>query len=83
MNRIKVINDVSELVPLLRTVDTDVKKEVFKKLSTDWFTTEQIEEEFGEEGVEAIMFFEKMKLVESRWQGEVPPIKAFHAYYNS
>ena len=64
MNRIKVINDVAELVPLLRTIDTELKKEVFKKLSSNWFTAEQIEEEFGEEGVAAIMFFEKMKLIE-------------------
>lgn len=83
MNRIKVINDVSELVPILRTVDSEVKKEVFKRLSADWFTIDQIEEEFGQEGKEAIMFFEKMKLIESRWQGEVPPQKAYHTYYTS
>ena len=83
MNRIKVINDVSELVPLLRTVDSDLKKEIFKKLSGDWYTLEQIEEEYGEDGKEAIMFFEKMKLVESRWGTEVPPAKAYHTYYTS
>ena len=83
MNRIKVINDVSELVPLLRTVDTETKKEIFKKLSGGWFTIEQIEEEYGEDGKEAIMFFEKMKLVESRWGEEVPPTKSYHTYYTS
>ena len=32
MNRIKVINEPSELVPMLRAVDTPVKREVLKAL---------------------------------------------------
>jgi len=83
MNRIKVISEVSELVPILRAVDTDVKRKVFVKLSADWATADQIHKEFGKDGVEAVQFFEKMKLVESRWQGDVPPKKAFHTYYTS
>ena len=67
MNRIKVINEPSELVPMLRSVDTPVKRDVLKEVTLEWRTAEEIEKKFGPEGKDAIIFFEKMKLVESRW----------------
>ena len=78
MNRIKVINEPSELVPMLRSVDTSVKRDVLKE-------ADEIEKKFGPEGKDAIIFFEKMKLVESRWlstNGNYPE-KSFHTYYTS
>jgi predicted DNA-binding ArsR family transcriptional regulator len=85
MNRIKVVSDPSELVPILRTVDSPVKREVFKEVTTDWRTAKQIEDKFGTEGVEALKFFEKMKLVETKWQtsASMQPEKAYHAFYSS
>ena len=85
MNRIKVVSDPAELVPILRTVDSPVKREVFKEVTTDWRTAKQIEEKFGTEGVEALKFFEKMKLVETKWQtsAAMQPEKAYHAFYSS
>lgn len=85
MNRIKVINEPSELVPMLRAVDTKVKREVLKEVTLEWRTAKEIESKFGEEGKEAIRFFEKMKLVETKWQstGGNYPEKAYHTYYNS
>ena len=85
MNRIKVINEPSELVPMLRAVDTRVKREVLKEVTLEWRTATQIEEKFGPEGKEALTFFEKMKLVETRWQstdGSYPE-KSYHTYYTS
>ena len=85
MNRIKVINEPSELVPLLRSVDTPVKRDVLKEVTLEWRTAEEIEKKFGPEGKDAIIFFEKMKLVESRWlstNGNYPE-KSFHTYYTS
>ncbi|HLE45860.1 MAG TPA: ArsR family transcriptional regulator, partial [Thermoplasmata archaeon] len=38
MNRIKVVSEPAELVPILRAVDTEVKRDVFKEVSTDWRT---------------------------------------------
>ena len=67
MNRIKVINEPSELVPMLRSVDTPVKRDVLKEVTLEWRTADEIEEKFGPEGRDAIIFFEKMKLVETRW----------------
>ena len=85
MNRIKVVSEPAELVPILRAVDTEVKRDVFKEVSTDWRTLKQIEEKFGKEGVDAITFFEKMKLVETKWQtsATLQPEKAYHAFYSS
>lgn len=85
MNRIKVINEPSELVPMLRAVDTPVKRDVLKEVTLEWRTAKEIEEKYGAEGKDAIVFFEKMKLVESRWlstNGEYPE-KSYHTYYTS
>ena len=84
MKRIKVINEPTELVSILRAVDTKVKREVFKEVSQDWCTIKAIEDKYGEEGKEALMFFEKMKLVETKWEsGEKGSEKAYHSYYMS
>ena len=85
MNRIKVINEPSELVPMLRAVDTKIKREVLKEVTLEWRTAKEIEDKFGPEGKEALKFFEKMKLVETRWQSNDGsyPEKSFHTYYTS
>ncbi len=85
MNRIKVISDPSELVPMLRAVDTPVKRDVLKEVTVEWKTADDIEAKFGPEGRDAVVFFEKMKLVETRWlstNGQYPE-KSYHTYYSS
>jgi predicted DNA-binding ArsR family transcriptional regulator len=85
MKRIKVINEPSELVPMLMAMDTQVKRDVFNEISKDWLTLAQIEEKFGEDGKLAMRFFEKMKLVDTMWQtsSDNKQEKAFHTYYMS
>ncbi len=84
MARIKVIKDVSDFVPILRAVSTEVKKDVFTELAEGWKTSDEIEEKYGEDGKEALKLFEKMKLVETRWQHtEKETKKAYHTYYSS
>ncbi len=88
MNRIKVVNEVADLVPFLRAVSNDVKMKVFKEVSNDWRTDKEIEEKYGDEGRNALRLFEKMKLVETRWQPleddpSSAPEKAYHTYYSS
>lgn len=85
MNKIKVINEPSELVPMLRSVDTPVKREVLKEVTLEWRTAGEIEKKHGPEGRDALVFFEKMKLVETRWlsvDGNYPE-KSYHSYYTS
>lgn len=85
MNRIKVINEPSELVPMLRSVDTAVKRDVLKEVTLEWRTADEIEAKFGSDGRDAIIFFDKMKLVESRWMPKpgASPEKAYHTFYTS
>jgi predicted DNA-binding ArsR family transcriptional regulator len=85
VNRIKVVSEVAELVPILRAVDSDVKSDVFKEVSAGWKSVREIEEKFGAEGANALRFFEKMKLVETKWQTgpTASPEKAYHAFYSS
>ena len=84
MKRIKVINDSTDLVPILRAVDSKVKRDVFKDVSEDWRTMREIEEKYGKEGKEALQFFEKMKLVETKWVSTpAGSEKAYHTYYMS
>ncbi len=84
MKRIKVINAPTELVPILRAVDTKVKREVFREVSEDWRTLKEIDEKYGRDGKEALQFFEKMKLVETKWVStQNNSEKAYHTYYMS
>jgi predicted DNA-binding ArsR family transcriptional regulator len=90
MNRIKVVNEAADLVAIFRAVDTDVKKEVLKEVALDWRTAKEIEDKYGAEGKAALNLFDKMKLVETRWQQPPPgsataigPEKAYHTYYSS
>lgn len=85
MNRIKVVSEAAELVPILRAVDSELKRDVFKEVASEWRTAKQIEEKYGGDGLEALRFFEKMKLVETKWQTSPAstPEKAYHAFYSS
>lgn len=85
MKRIKVINEPTELVPMLRALDSQIKRDVFTEVSQDWCTIKDIEGKYGEEGKEALEFFEKMKLVETMWQTTETNTqeKAYHSYYMS
>lgn len=82
--RVKVIGDVTELVSILRALNTEVKKEVYQEIVRDWKSSDEIEEKYGSEGKEALQFFEKMKLVETRWEPEEEGAKkVYKSYYTS
>ena len=84
MKRIKVINEPTELVPVMRAMDTDIKRKVFMEVSNRWCTADDVEKLYGEEGRQALAFFEKMKLVETRWESvNSLSEKAYHTYYQS
>lgn len=84
MNRIKVVNEVADLVQLLRSVSTKVRMNVLKEVSEGWKTAKEIEKKYGKPGKDALKFFEKMRLVEIRWQSkDSNPEKAYHTYYSS
>ena len=86
--RTKVVNDSTDLVPLLRAFDNKTKKEVFKEVITDWKTLSDITEKYGTDGKNALETFDKMKLVETKWttseEGvEGKPQKKYKSYYSA
>jgi predicted DNA-binding ArsR family transcriptional regulator len=86
MHRIKVVNDMSELVPILRAVDTPLKLKLVQRLADNWLTNEDVDREFGKEGTKALAFFEKLKLIDTRWvarEGRKTPDKSYHFYYST
>jgi predicted DNA-binding ArsR family transcriptional regulator len=86
MHRIKVINDVSDLVPILRAVDSPVKLQLVQRLGESWLTLDDILQEFGREGEKALAFFEKLRLIDTRWvarEGRKQPDKSYHFYYST
>ena len=86
IHRIKVVNDVSDLVPILRAVDTPVKLKLVQRLGESWLTLEDVVQEFGKEGEKALAFFEKLRLIDTRWvarEGKRQPEKSYHFYYST
>ncbi len=81
-----MVNEPSELVPLLRAADTEVKRKVLQKVSLEWISADEIKELYGAEGEGALLFFEKIRLVETRWSSadeDQEPKKTYHTYYSS
>ena len=88
MMRTKVVNDSTELVPLLRAFDNKTKKDVFYEVLSDWRPLSEIKEKYGEEGENALELFDKMKLVETKWTTPEEgingkPQKKYRSYYSS
>jgi predicted DNA-binding ArsR family transcriptional regulator len=88
MMRTKVVNDSTDLVPLLRAFDNKVKKEVFNEVLTDWKPLSEIKEKYGLEGEDALEYFDKMRLVETKWTTPEEgikgrPQKKYRSYYSA
>ena len=88
MLRTKVVNDSTDLIPLMRAFDTQVKKDVFKEIQNDWKPLSHILEKYGDTGGQALELFDRMKLVETRWttseEGiEGKPQKKYRSYYSA
>ena len=86
IHRIKVVNDVSDLVPILRAVDSPLKLKLVQRLGESWLTLEDVVGEFGPEGEHALAFFEKLRLIDTRWvarEGRRQPEKSYHFYYST
>ncbi|RLF48135.1 MAG: hypothetical protein DRN29_00685 [Thermoplasmata archaeon] len=85
MMQAKLINDITDLSWLSRAFDTEIKRQVFNEVSKDWITMEVIEEKYGEEGKKALKFFEKVRMVETRWtmSEDGKAKKEYHAFYSA
>ena len=88
MLRTKVVNDSTDLIPLMRAFDTDTKKRVFKEIQTEWKPLSEIKEKYGEHGEQALEIFDRMKLVETRWTTSEEgisgkPQKKYRSFYSA
>jgi len=83
--RTRIINDPSDLVPLLRTFGSDTHKKVFDHLLVDWYTDEELKEMLNFEVGESLTILKKSGLIESKWRMPEPgkkPTKEFHTSYS-
>ena len=88
MIRTKVVNDSTDLIPLMRAFDTPIKKEIFKEIQSEWKPLSEIREKYGDTGEEALDLFDRMKLVETRWSTSEEgisgkPQKKYRSYYSA
>ena len=86
MKRVKLINDPAELVALFRAVDSDERRNVMTTLAEGWTMISDLIAKYGEGAHGAITYFEKFKLVESRWEVNNDtgrPEKSYRTFYNA
>ncbi len=83
-NRTRIVNDPSDLVPLLHVFKSDTHKKVFSSLITGWKTQGELEELLNEDINGSIDMLKKTGLVESKWRmpepGKTPQIE-YHSSY--
>ncbi|GFO98133.1 hypothetical protein ig2599ANME_2354 [groundwater metagenome] len=83
--RTRIVNEPSDLVPLLRAFGSDSHKKVFDCLQKDWKIEEEIEKEVGFAANESLDLLKKSGLVESKWrmpEAGKKPEKEYHSSYS-
>ena len=88
MLRTKVVNDSTDLIPLIRAFDNPVKKAVFKEIQVEWKPLSDIKDRYGDTGEQALELFDQMKLVETKWTTSDEgingrPQKKYRSYYSA
>lgn len=83
--RTRIINDPSDLVPLLRTFGTETHKRVFDLLLNKWLTENELMEKLNLDVNESLDVLRKSGLIESKWRMPEPgmtPEKEYHTSYS-
>lgn len=85
--RTRIINDPSDLVPLLLAFGSEVHKRVFEELCEEWRTEAELAEIMSDErGVHrSLELLKKSGLVETKWKMPKPgesPEKEYHSSYS-
>ena len=70
--RTRIINDPSDLVPLLGTFGSKTHKKVFDNLLVDWLTENELKDKLNLEVEESIKILKKCGLIESKWRMPEP-----------
>jgi len=83
--RTRIVNEPSDIVPLLRAFGSENHKKVFDCLQKDWKTDAEIEAEAGFKVNESLDLLKKSGLVESKWrmpEAGKKPEKEYHSSYS-
>jgi predicted DNA-binding ArsR family transcriptional regulator len=85
--RTRIINDPSDLVPLLQAFGSDVHKRIFDELSREWRTERELAGLIGDEASvhRSVALLRKSGLVETKWRVPEPgesPEKEYHSTYS-
>ena len=85
--RTRIINDPSDLVPLLQAFGSDVHKKVFDELSLEWRTEKELVGLLGDDASvhRSVALLRKSGLVEPKWSVPEPgasPEKEYHSTYS-
>jgi predicted DNA-binding ArsR family transcriptional regulator len=85
--RTRIINDPSDLVPLLQAFGSNVHKKIFDELSQDWHTERELASLVGDESSvhRSVALLRKSGLVETKWRVPEPgasPEKEYHSTYS-
>jgi len=85
--RTRIINDPSDLVPLLQVFGSSVHKKVFDELSRDWRTESELAALVGDGTLvhKSVALLRKSGLVETKWRVPEPgasPEKEYHSTYS-
>jgi predicted DNA-binding ArsR family transcriptional regulator len=85
--RTRIINDPSDLVPLLQAFGSDVHKRVFDELRREWHTERELAMLAGDESSvhRSVALLRKSGLIETKWRVPEPgasPEKEYHSTYS-
>ncbi len=85
--RTRIINDPSDLVPLLQAFGSDVHKKVFDELCKGWRTEADLIKSVGDESNvrRSVSLLRKSGLIETKWRVPEPggsPEKEYHSTYS-
>ncbi len=85
--RTRIINDPSDLVPLLQAFGSDVHKKVFDELCKEWRTERELTSLIGDESSvhRSVAILRKSGLIETKWRIPEPggsPEKEYHSTYS-
>ncbi len=85
MRRVKLVNDVVDLVPILYMFSTTTYKNVYSALLDSWYTLNELREMFGEGVEEALRILKSAGMLEMRWRMPKDPAgkpeKEYHVNY--
>jgi len=85
VKRAKLINDIVDLVPILQMFSTNLYKNVYEALLSEWLTFNELKNRFGEEAKEALKILKHAGMLEIKWR--MPrdpggkPQKEYHVSY--